>query len=108
MIGISLGDKKYTVPFITGRALRSAGEMDKLYERSQENEVIGLEEMDKAVDWLCLLFGNQFTPDDVYDNYPVDSFWFDIFSIYLAVKNGATDKLKEFPTHPEVMKAILA
>ena len=31
------------------------------------------------------MFGiqNQFTADEVYDNYPSDRFWIDIFTFYL-------------------------
>lgn len=101
MIGIKLGDKKYTVPAITGRAMREIGGMDDLYKRASANEAIPPEDMDTAVEWLCLLFRNQFTPDEVYDEYPVDRFWIDIFSIYLAVQKGFTAKLSDFPTQPE-------
>lgn len=101
MISITLGDKKYTVPTITGRVMREIGEMDELYKRAADDEAIGAAEMDTAVEWLCLVFKNQFAPDEVYDNYPSDRFWVDIFTIYLAVKNSVTNKLADFPTHPE-------
>ena len=101
MIKITLGDNKYTIPTITGRAMRQIGDMDELYKRASDNEAIGPEEMDTAVEWLCLVFKHQFAPDEVYDNYPADLFWKDIFFIYLAVKNSVTNKLADFPTHPE-------
>lgn len=101
MIRITLGEKKYTVPQITGRAMREIGGMDDLYKRASENEANPPIDMDTAVEWLCLLFKNQFTPDEVYDGYPVDRFWIDVFTIYLAVKNCVTDKLDGFPTPPE-------
>lgn len=105
MINITLGDKKYTVPTITGRVMREISEMDELYERARNNEAIGPEDMDTAVEWLCLVFKHQFSPDEVYDNYPADRFWTDIFTIYLAVKNSVTNKLADFPTHPEATEA---
>ena len=101
MINITLGDKKYTIPTITGRAMRQIGDMDELYKRASDNEAIPADEMDTAVEWICLVFKNQFTADEVYDNYPSDRFWIDIFTIYLAVKNSVTGKLADFPTHPE-------
>ena len=106
MIGIKLSDKKYTVPMITGRAMRQIGDMDDLYKKASENEPIPPEDMDIAASWLCLLFRDQFTPDDVYDEYPNDRFWVDIFTIYLSVKNSVTDKLSEFPTLPEAEKNV--
>lgn len=105
MINITLGDKKYTVPTITGRVMREISEMDELYKRAADNEAIGPEEMDTAVEWLCLVFKHQFSPDEVYDNYPADLFWKDIFFIYLAVKNSVTNKLADFPTPPEATEA---
>lgn len=105
MISITLGDKKYTVPTITGRVMREISEMDELYGRARNNEAIGPEEMDTAVEWLCLVFKHQFAPDEVYDNYPADRFWTDIFTIYLAVKNSVTNKLADFPTLPEATEA---
>jgi hypothetical protein len=81
--------------------MREIGGMDSLYKRASDNEAIPPKDMDTAVEWLCLLFKNQFTPDEVYDEYPVDRFWIDIFTIYLAVKNCVADRLSEFPTQPE-------
>lgn len=105
MIGITLGEKRYTVPFFTGRALRSIGGIDDIYKRASEEQELKSTDMDTAVEWVCLLFKNQFTPDDVYDNYPVDSFWLDLFMFYIAVKKGMTDKLEEFPTKPGVTES---
>ena len=34
--------------------------------------------MDVMIRWFCLLFGNQFAPDNVLDGYPVDRLMHDI------------------------------
>ena len=85
MITCKLGDKTYTVDYVTGRALREIEPAAKMYTRisamseaAVKGEALdnpdGLtipEAMDVLIRWFCLLFNNQFTPDDVLDNYPV-------------------------------------
>ena len=48
--------------------------------------------------WFCLLFGNQFTSDDVLDGYPVDRLMHDIALALMAVQTQTTEILSEFPT----------
>lgn len=45
-----------------------------------------------------ILFGNQFTPDDVLDGYPVDRLMHDIALALMAVQTQTTEILSEFPT----------
>ncbi len=56
------------------------------------------EAMDEMIRWFCLLFGNQFTPDEVLDGYPVDRLMHDIALALMAVQAQTTDILNEFPT----------
>jgi hypothetical protein len=60
--------------------------------------------MDVMVKWFCLLFNNQFSPDDMYDYYPADRIMHDISTAILAVQTQATDVLSEFPTNPAAEK----
>ena len=53
---------------------------------------------DVMVRWFCILFGNQFTPDEVYDGYPVDRMMHDIALALMAVQTQTTEILNEFPT----------
>ena len=78
MITCTLNNKKYTVDFITGRALREMEPAAKVYgkivalsqaalkgENIQTDDQISIPEaMDVMIRWFCILFGNQFTPDD--------------------------------------------
>mgnify|MGYP006898197799 FL=1 len=48
--------------------------------------------------WFCLLFGNQFSPDDVLDGYPVDRLMHDVALALMAVQTQTTEILSEFPT----------
>ena len=48
--------------------------------------------------WFCLLFGNQFAPDNVLDGYPVDRLMHDIALALMAVQAQTTEILSQFPT----------
>ena len=112
MITCTLNDKKYTVDFITGRALREMEPAAKVYgkivalsqaalkgETIQTDDQISIPEaMDVMIRWFCILFGNQFTPDEVLDYYPVDRLMHDIALALMAVQTQTTGVLDEFPT----------
>ena len=111
MISCSLGDKKYTIDYVTGRALREMEPAAKMYAKivaisnaAVKGETVdanGLtigEAMDVMIKWFCVLFGNQFTPDDVLDLYPVDRLMHDIALALMAVQTQTTSILNEFPT----------
>lgn len=110
MISCTLGDKKYTVDFVTGRALREIDKPVKMYAKivaisraaaqgqKPEEEINVRDALDELVRWFCILFKNQFTPDDIYDNYPADRILTDVVMALTAVQNQATDVLSDFPT----------
>ena len=112
MITCTLGDKKYTVDFISGRALREMEPAAKMYSRivaisnaalkgeppADAGELSIPDAMDEMIRWFCILFGNQFTPDDVLDHYPVDRLMHDIALALMAVQTQTTAILDEFPT----------
>ena len=112
MITCKLGEKTYTVDFISGRALREMEPAAKMYAKivAFSNAAVGGEAvaedakftipdaMDVMIHWFCLLFGNQFTPDDVLDGYPVDRLMHDIALALMAVQTQTTEILSEFPT----------
>ena len=112
MISCTLNEKKYTVDFVSGRALREMEPAGQMYGRivaisnaalkgevpeDAKNLSIG-EALDVMIRWFCLLFGNQFTPDDVLDYYPVDRMMHDIALALMAVQTQTTEILDEFPT----------
>ena len=112
MITCTLQDKKYTVDYIPGRALREMEPAAKMYGRivalsnaavkgetiPEDQQVAIPEAMDVMIRWFCILFGNQFTPDDVLDHYPVDRLMHDIALALMAVQTQTTEILDEFPT----------
>ena len=111
MITCTLRDKKYSVDFISGRALREMEPAAQMYAKSYtcpnwpprarksprtRNSPL---RRDGCYDPLfCILFQNQFTPDDVLDNYPVDRLMHDIALALMAVQTQTTDVLSDFPT----------
>ena len=112
MITCTLGDRKYAVDFISGRALREMEPAAKMYSRIvaisnaalkgetpvDAGELSIPDAMDVMIQWFCVLFGNQFTPDDVLDHYPVDRLMHDIALALMAVQTQTTAILDEFPT----------
>ena len=100
MITCTLKDKKYAVDFISGRALREMEPAAKMYakivalsnaavkgeESPQEQQISVTDAMDVMIRWFCLLFGNQFSSDDVLDGYPVDRLMHDIALALMAVQ----------------------
>ena len=112
MITCTLNGRKYSVDFITGRALREMEPAAKMYSHivalsnaalkgelpEDQKELSISEAMDELIRWFCVLFGNQFTPDDVLDYYPVDRLMHDIALALMAVQTQTTGILDEFPT----------
>ena len=112
MITCTLGNKKYSVDYIRGRALREIEPAAKMYSRvvaianaaakgeiaPDANEISISEAMDELIRWFCILFNNQFTPDEVLEGYPVDRLMHDIALALMAVQTQTTAVLDEFPT----------
>ena len=113
MITCTLGEKKYCVDFVTGRAVREMGPAIEMYGRimrdserarqgaAVEENISIADAMDVLVTWFCILFGNQFTPEDVYDHYPADRLMHDISLALMATQAQSTQILSEFPTKAE-------
>ncbi len=112
MITCKLSDKTYRIDFISGRALREMEPAAKMYARivgisnaamngeeiPEASQLSISEAMDVMIKWFCLVFSNQFTPDDLLDHYPVDRLMHDIALTLMAVQSQTTSILSEFPT----------
>ncbi|MEA5016939.1 MAG: hypothetical protein VB099_20520 [Candidatus Limiplasma sp.] len=112
MVTCKLREKTYHVDFISGRALREIEPAAKMYakvvklsemaakgEEIQADDQFSIAEaMDVMISWFCVLFGNQFGPEEVLDNYPADRLMHDIALSIMAVQTQATEVLDEFPT----------
>ena len=118
MVTCTLGDKKFSVDFISGRALREMEPASKMYGRlvalskaAVEGQDVSNEQLtipdalDTMIKWFCILFGNQFSVDDVYDHYPADRLMHDIALAIMAVQTQTTEVLDAFPTKPVAQEA---
>ena len=118
MITCTLGEKKYSVDFVSGRALREMEPASKMYgslvrisrDATEGKDVSGekitvADALDIMVKWFCILFGGQFSPDEVYDFYPADRLMHDIALALMAVQTQTTEVLDSFPTKPAAKEA---
>lgn len=122
MISCTLSGKKYTVDFISGRALREMEPAAKMYaklvaisnaaakgeEVKEDDQLTIPKAVDVMVRWFCILFGNQFTPDEMLDGYPVDRMMHDIALAIMAVQTQTTEILDEFPTKAAETESVKA
>lgn len=112
MVTCTLNGKEYRIDFVTGRALREIEPAAKMYSRvvaisnaavnggdlSDVDQLTVSEALDVMIKWFCLLFQNQFTPDELLDGYPVDRLMHDIAFALMAVQTQTTNILDSFPT----------
>lgn len=100
MLQVTLGEKTYTIPFVPALALREIDRPLAILRRKPEDASEGAyrQDLDALVNWFCLLFGNQFTVDDVYALYPADRLLHDITLAMLAVQQNVSQALRAFPT----------
>lgn len=117
MVTCKLGKKEYSVDFVSARALREMQPALEAYgqinaaiqaagkgEAQPENQLDMADAMDRMIRWFCILFGNQFTPDMVYDLYPVDRIMHDMVLAVMAVQTGTSEALSGFPTKAAAAK----
>ncbi|KAF0822510.1 hypothetical protein V7200_03550 [Cytobacillus firmus] len=84
-------EKTFTVPFIKGRMLREALKMNKsLGEKAELDD----ETLDDLVHFVCGVFNNQFTPDDVFDGLPIDGIFIKLQGVLTDVINKALSGLQ--------------
>lgn len=110
MITCKLGEKTYSIDYVSGRALREINDALVMYGKIvmvnakiengtlTDEDVFPLQDaLDVMVKWFCLLFKNQFTPDEVFEHYPVDDLLYDITYAIQAVNAQMTKVLSSFP-----------
>lgn len=110
MITCKLGEKVYSIEYVSGRALREISDALGMYSKImminakvqdgtlKDEDVFPLEDaLDVMVKWFCLLFKNQFTPDEVFEYYPADDLVYDIVFAIQAVNTQMTKVLSDFP-----------
>lgn len=79
-------EKTFSVPFVKGRMLRTALKMNKtLGQKTDLDDEI----LDELVDFVCNVFDNQFTSDQVFDGLPVDGMFIKLQSVLSEVVKKA-------------------
>ena len=119
MISCTLNNQKYSIDFVSGRALREMEPAAKMYGRivalsnaalkgetsADAGELSIADAMDVMIRWFCVLFGNQFTPDDVLDYYPVDRLMHDIALALMSVQTQTTSIEGSITLNTELQEA---
>lgn len=90
-------DKSFTVPFVSGRAMRKALEIAK---KSNLND-IDVETLDTLVDYVVDLFRGQFTRDEYYDGIEAQKLLSSVMDCINEVL-GRTQKAAEGLADPNV------
>ena len=105
MLSVTLGEKTYTVEYVTALALREIGRPMEIIRRNErgddakDGDAKTFErDLDTLVNWFCVLFQNKFKPSEVYEKYPADRLITDITLAALAVNNRVSGILSSFPT----------
>jgi hypothetical protein len=80
-------EKTFSVPYVKGRIFRRALKMNKMFGVGIE---ITPEVMDQLADFVCEVFNNQFTPEDVWDGLPVDGILPRLQGVFFDVIDRAT------------------
>lgn len=84
-------EKTFSVPFVKGRLFRRALKMNKMFTEGKE---ITDDVTDQLVDFVCEVFNNQFTPDDVWDGMPVDGILPTLQGVFFDVIDRATSSIQ--------------
>ena len=102
MIQIDLDGKIYHVNYVNANALKAISSLLPVLKTGAERGAMHSfsQDLDKMVQWFCLLFNNQFSIEDVYASYPSDYLLRDIFLALMAVKSNNSLALVSFPTRP--------
>lgn len=93
MIKIELGDKIYECKVITGRMmLEHAKILDKISEKNIDKlEGHSAEFFEEECNFICKVFNNQFTKDELLDNIPAEDINLIILKVgeYISKKSEA-------------------
>lgn len=82
-------EKSFVAHFVKGRILRRAFELNKKFETMDQ-----LEQLDSLVAFVCEVFGDQFTPDQVWDGLPLETIFPEVQGIFNEVVEKATSGVK--------------
>jgi len=88
-----LGSKTYTANKVKTRMLRRAIEINEKIDYSN----LKVKDLDELVDFVCELYGNEFTRDTFYDELEADKLVQTLTESINGILGGAAEKLNTFP-----------
>jgi hypothetical protein len=83
-------EKTFYAPFIKGRILRRALQINNTLNGGD----LGVEALDELVSFVCEVFNNQFTPDDVWDGMELEGMFSKLQEVFIEVVNRATSGIQ--------------
>ena len=88
-------EKTFVATEIKGRMLRKAMEFQKL--KDLQDGDFDTEMLDNMVSFVCEVFGNKFTTDDVYDGLPIENVLPEVMRCINTVIERFTSKMDSLP-----------
>ena len=89
-MNIILGDKTYVAKPAKARMFRQAIEINEKIDFSN----LTTEALDDLIGFVCAIYGNQFTVDEVYDGLDADKLVSTMSKSISGVMGGVTEKLE--------------
>ena len=102
MFTVTLNQKTYQVDYVRAKALREmGGPLEIMRKMREEKYYPDGDALDTLVKWFCIFCGNQFSAEEMLEDYPADRLLIDIFSAVSHCQGGVTEVLSRFPTQAE-------
>lgn len=83
-------EKTFSVPFVKGRMLRRALQLNKTLNMKELDEEV----IDRMVEFVCEVFNNQFSPDEVWDGLPLEGIFPKLHDVFSEVVERATSGIQ--------------
>lgn len=90
---IKLNNKTYTMPTVKAKILRKA----LTFNEKMDFNNLKAQDLDELINFVCELYGNQFTMDDVYENLDAKELLPTLMNSIEAITGETANKLNEFP-----------
>ena len=92
---INLNEKTFVFEKVKGRAVRNGIALQR---KIDADGTITPENLDEGVDFVCFVYGDRFTRDEVYDEIDSDDLMNKILETLNRIIGGPTEKAERFPS----------
>lgn len=90
---IKLNNKQFTMPTVKAKILRQA----LTFNEKMDFNNLKAKDLDELINFVCELYGNQFTMDDVYENLDAKELLPTLMNSIECITGETANKLNEFP-----------